>query len=60
MFLAVNVFNATLFPPPEVPQINICGFGSAGGPNKSIYIYRGISEHISSYKNSFVMRQVRI
>lgn len=38
MFLAVSVFNATLFPPPEVPQIKICGFGSVGGPiNVSTY-----------------------
>ena len=39
MFLAVKVLRATLFPPPEVPQIKMCGLGSVGGPqNVSTYI----------------------
>ena len=43
MFLAVNVLSATLFPPPDVPHINIWGFGSWGGP-----------QNVSTYTGEFV------
>lgn len=38
MFLAANVFRATLLPPPLVPHINTCILGRVGGPiNVSTY-----------------------
>lgn len=55
MFLAVNVFNATLLPLPLVPQMNTWGFGREGGPNKSVYVDRCVCVHISTDKNSFIM-----
>ena len=36
MFLSANSFKETLFPAPEVPQINMWGLGNAGGPTKCI------------------------
>ena len=56
IFLAVSVFKATLFPPPLVPQIKVCGLGKVGGPTECVNIYRRICVDISSYKYSTIMR----
>ena len=58
IFLAANVFNATLFPPPDVPTYKNMRISENRRSDEIIYINRSICINISTNKNTFIMRNI--